>query len=277
MTQAGRFALLWLVAVVVGAQARAAAADEPTAGDAPATTAYPRALIARPLVLPSGMLEARADVILDHYKSGDFDVTERAVAPGVRAALGGTELAAAVRLFLGQSDRSDPPLAEPPRVETLDLAVRLRILSDAYLGLELTSIWPGQPYSAYEPTVTFFYKAHPESKAAPVVGGRAGLTLVDDQEGPTPETRSYLFLEGVGRAQTQLAPSVGLEGELRLHYQRRTGYEPEPGESIANLTVAVGARAVAALTPQLDVVASADLQSQGTRLFVVGLAARSRP
>lgn len=244
----------------------------PAAPPAPPADPYPRALNARPLLLPAGMLAAELWLVADHYLNGDVDDTELDVEPSVRAGLGPVEVEGGLALAAAQFDHSDPPLAPPARLQRVDLAARYRLPGDGYVGVGLTAITPGEPYTGYVSALRVRYKAHPPTNTAPLLGAAIGLRSYHDATGAVTEDRRYLFVEADGRAQTQPWARLGVEAKLGIHYVRRLGYEPAIGEKIGFLSVDVGLALVVAVSDQLDLQASADFENLGTKLYAVGLA-----
>lgn len=261
---------LWIVAGPRDVRAD----DAPAAGE---PAAYPRELWARPLLVPSGMIEADAWLVFHDYHNNDVDYTARELEPGVRVGLGGVELAAAVSLHLSLDDRSDPPLADFAPLQSVELHARHGVTSDGYVGVRVNVFTPSEAFHGYATAATLRYKTHSETRVAGIVGADLGYRSYSDDADPLAESYDHLFIDLDLRGQARMTSWLGFEASLLGHYRYRVNHDAEIGETVRYMSIEAGVSLVASLTDHLDARLSASSESLGTKLVAIGLAARGRP
>ena len=281
------------------------ALDPPTAGgpDAPATAApatpqrpeesppparlaraaapaYPQALAARPLLLPSTGIEGGVSLIVDRLtlSSGEADDTWSTftLEPRARFGFDGFELEAALGIYLFQDEADSIVFTDPERLQSMALALRQRRSADQTFALELSTFNLASDFATVRPTVGYQRKDHLGPAAAVVSGVAVGLERSARGEGV--EAGLSFLLEGRLRVEAQVTSSIAAEAHTLLRYRNeRDGQDTFFGTTLGSR---YGVGVVAAVSPTFDVFASADVLSGtevGEKLFIVGASSRRVP
>lgn len=284
----------WLVGVSVAA---AQPPDQPPPEPAPPSTTaptpipdavpapdddYPRALVARPLLLPSGALEASVAGGAQVSDFGDESVELYTVEPRVKVGVGGAELELASTLVMNTKQTIGDITITTERWARAFAAGRIGIAPETSLGVELTMFAPTADNPAYQGRAVIAHKAHLAAQSAVELSGFAGAlrTTFTAADGDT--TTTTVQLGGQLRAQAQIAPLVAIEGRAQLAYFNRTGdsmLDPifGAGEGLAQ---DYGIRLVGSIAPELDAFGGVDFLGVGStdvKLFTVGVAYRRVP
>ncbi len=256
----------------------------PPSTGAPAATeaGYPAALVARPLLLPSGGVEGGVRLLAYRIESGGQAYTFASLEPRVRYGLGRVELEGAVGLFLFQDvpgDGGSP--TDPDRLQSVFVAGRYGLTPDRSVGVELTAGGLTGDFKTYLPALVLEDKAHLAPLTAIESTVALGYGRAQFDSGPMSSSSSWLSLELRGRLEAQVTSRLALEGRARLGYTRPLGDDDTPFFGGATLGFDVGVGALAALTPSVDVVAAIDIVQAGSNLsskaFTVGVLARRVP
>lgn len=243
----------------------------------PMVTGYPTQLVARRLLLPVGSFEGGLNVVLNRTELGSDDsLSLLDGVPRVRYAAPGVELEAFAGISLFTSDLGDTTI-ERDRLSMLGAAVRHGLGADTSIGAELTVHYPVSDFPAYQPRAVVATKQHLSAASALQLSGFGGL---DHQAQPSmsmvPDS-NVMIVGGELRAQAQLDAQFGVEARAMLQLRHTLDGPDAPIENV--LAQSYGVRAVAAVSPSMDVIAGFDVpDGQGRqKVFTLGFVARSVP
>jgi hypothetical protein len=273
-------AVLGVVAVVGGHAAIARADDPPPEPAAPTSTGYPVEAAARPLLLPTGGMEGGVRLLIDRSDFNGESWTGGALEPRARYGFGAFEAEAAFALHLFQDVPDGIGVLEPERLRSVYLAGRYGWSPDATVGLALTVSEPSGDFSRYSPEVVVARKLHLSPGAAVELGAGAGMQFSSFDTGLETTTARSLLLEGQSRALAQVSRTVAAHATGRLQYVRVVSEAMEGFPQPAYLVFDVELGLVAALTPDIDVVAAIDIRATGDyqgKSMTLGLVIRRLP
>ncbi len=271
---AGPLALSLLAASATAAQAQGAPPPPPplpTGGADPvAPGGYPLALTERPLLLPTGMLEASGQFWIPTYEGVDlFDVVSTTLA--ARYSTGTIEPFAGLELLLTQpSDAMGNTQADSLRAlfAGLRAAVGPGVARATFskFGFISDASW-------IQLDGRFEYKQKVGPKLAVVA--EAGIFLNLLSADPDFSANAF-YLMGRGVGQAQVAPAVALQGGLQLSVPVASGDNQDPDVlEWSNVTVLFGEGLYA--MPKFDVFARLEITLSGDfdqTAFIVGVLAR---
>lgn len=222
----------------------------------PRSAGYPRGLVDRPLVLPSGTAEGTAIIAVARASK----ITSASFAPVARYALGQLEIEGALRVSTVKSDRIVVPFVAARFAITPDMTIGAQ-LGGQLLAHETTDL------SFVTPRLLLGRKQLVSEQLAVESQFALGMNFADDD--PT-----YLAT-GQVRVQWQVAPLVAAEARAALDVRYQKPVAPAQG---ATLTHSYGIAVVASATPTIDVTPGVDLFVDGDSSlgFVVSVALSAR-
>lgn len=262
---AAPLALSLVAAAATAAHAQVVPPPPPPSGDPVlSSSGYPLALVDRPLVLPSGMLEVDGHFWIPTSDGIDlFDVVTMTVAG--RYSTGTVEPFAGLELLLIQPDGGGG--------ETL---WRMFAGARAPVGpgaarATVSRYSPLEGFSTLTFDGRFEYKQKVGGNLAVVAEGGAFLSLLSADFGGTTETGNALGLVGRGAGQVQVAPAAAIQGGLELQIP----VSSSDNVTTDTVTVLFGEGLYA--LDKLDIFARLEITIAGdsdTTAFVVGVLAR---
>lgn len=265
-------ALAMTITTAAAHEARADDLADPDDPEVQLAEPYSRELWARPLTLPGGMIEGSAWLWFEHYHDDDITYTEQQLVPGVRAAVGKTELSASVAIHAGVDDSSDPPLGEFSAVQRVDLAARYGLWPSGYVGLELGMVTPGSDFHGFMPGASIRYKVRSSTRVAGVLGTTMGLQLYDDDRDGA--SYDFFFADFDVRGQMRASSRIGIEVGLLGPFRRRENYVDDIGRTIQYMSIEARAVVIASITKALDLQVLGSTESLGTKVLAFNLAVR---
>lgn len=234
-------------------------APPPAAEPAAVASGYPRAIAARPLVLPQGGIEGTAELSLTHASfpsstssSDSFDTWLGGVRG--RYGLGTAEVEAGVGFVFAQSAPAGLMTEDPDTLASIHVAGRFASTQDLTFGGRFGVSQPAsQP--TYAPRVTVGSKHHFASSALE-------LELAAGIDHTTPDMSdsiNYFETAAILRAQAQVSPVVTLEAHATLGYTDRLGTtDPTLGYFDSYFSQTYGFRGLIAATSDVDVIIGID-------------------
>ncbi len=251
---------------------------------------YPLALAARPLLMPPSGFEAGGLLIigLQDFDSGEGDeeTFERVyLRPGLRYGFSGAELEVGLDLLFHQGEINGMSVGNDDPVARLYGAGRFEVTPDTALGGELTIVQPTSEIKLYSPRAILANKQRFGGRGAVELSAQAGLDYqpaIEDEFFEIPST-TRMVVGGQLRVQAQVTPIFALEARGLIRYFNTFDDESEMspvvsfGEFFAQ---EYGLRAVAAVSPDLDVIGGLDILQTGDanyKIVTVGIAYRRVP
>lgn len=251
----------------------------PPATDVTATDGeYPRAYVRRPLVLPQGIIEATAQVLMlrttfQSFDTGSGSIEVYAGDGRVRYGFGGIDFEAGGQLLIGD-DAPDELMIENERFRAAFGGVRAAVAENLIVGANITYVNESESVKRYAPRVVLTSKQRFGAVAAIELGGFGGFDYRDiDFPGMESQT---IYTGGIElRPQAQVSPVVALEARATIAFVRVPDMEFAEGGSA--LTQNYGLRLIASLAPKVDLLAGVDYLFSGEAnqyLLSAGIAGR---
>ena len=266
----GRAALVTVASMTV---ARAAMAGPSAA--APPSGATSRALVERPLLLPSGVLEVQALLAV-----ATLDGEESySAAPRLTVGRGGGELEVGFSTVV--ADSVGDAEAEPARLQSAFIAARASRPGFA-VGGELGTVRPNAIIEKYTLRGFVEHKRRTGARSALEMSLASGIDHTATTVPVLPEPSPYvLVFTGQVRAQVQIAPMIALEGRTAVSMSGSIDLRvfAQESEDDTAFGLEYGARAVVAARRELDVVAGLDVPQfdHDARLWTLGVVVRELP
>jgi hypothetical protein len=240
-----------------------------------APTGYPKHLTARPLLLPVGAIEGGAELHWIRIGASPDSTSTVTAEPRVRYSAPGVELEARVGIALYQTDPDLPGVTvEIERLAWIAGMARARLDDDTAIGADFIANTPSADYSSQLGRLFAVTKRHLSPRSAVELEGFVGATRASQPMGDSETTGTG---GGELRVMAQVNDVVGVIGRGALALQKLRYGSEGTDEYFVNGTY--GVRAVAAVSPNIDLVAGIDvLNTQYSVVeMTVGIVARSVP
>lgn len=224
LSLAAPVALSLVAAAATSVRAQPAPPPPPPPSGDPVMTSpdgYPMAVVDRPLILPSAMMEVDAHFWIPTSDGVDlFDVVTMVLQ--ARYSTGSFEPFAGLELLLIQPDGGNGET-----LQTMFAGVRAPV-GPGTARAQFTRIAPAADFSFMTFDGRFEYKQKLQEKLAIVADGGLYFTLLSADVGGMELSGNSLGIVGSGAGQLQLAPMAALQGGLSLQIPLASGDNQDP-------------------------------------------------
>lgn len=237
-------------------------------------TGYPQALAQRPLVLPRGIIEVTAQLVLLRT-TFDSDSIEIYSGDGrVRYGIGGADFEAGGQVLIGDSYPEGIPI-ENETFRSAFVGGRVAVQPELTVGAQLTYVNVSDASKIYQPRLIITSKRRLSPRSAVEIAGFGGIDHQTIEVGGASDSQTIYVVGGELRVQAQVSQVAALEGRAMLSYLKVPDSEFMEGGS--GLAQNYGIRLVAAVMPKLDIIGGVDILFSGEanqQQLAIGVAGR---